>query len=287
MFAVYFGALLLMSGIHTGLVTLGNKEEWSAIIQILVPTFYWGAVAAGLTLFTRRQIRIAYEEPLHKLEEATGKVAAGDFSIYVPPFHTPDKLDYLDMMIMHFNKMVAELGSVETLKTDFFSNVSHEFKTPLAVIQSNAELLSAERMEDGRRRECAGTILQASRRLSSLIVNMLKLNKLDKQAIKPMPKAYDLCGQLCECALQFENQWEQKKIEFEADLEERVMICADQGLLGLALVKRILQLSDGEISVESEPGKGSRFTVRLPRTFEGKEADLNESGAGTEKIYRI
>lgn len=335
LFAVFFVTLLLMSGIHTGLVTLGNEKNWSAVIQILVPMLYWGFVAAGLTLFTRRKIQITYEEPLHKLEEATEKVANGDFSVFVPTFNTPDKLDYLDVMIMDFNKMVEELGSIETLKTDFFSNVSHEFKTPLAVIQNNAELLNGENLPEERRREYAETILHATKRLSNLIVNMLKLNKLEKQAIKPMPQTYDLCAQLCECALQFEDRWEKKEIEFIAEMEDSRMIEADEGLLelvwtnllsnaikftpaggtvtlkqtfgdrkitvsvsdtgcgmseetrkhifdkfyqgdvshstegnglGLALVQRILQLSDGVITVESTVGEGSIFTVSLPVT---------------------
>src|SRR5699024_4398092 len=135
------GVLLLMSGVHVGVVVMMNSLGWSEIVQSIVPIIYWGAVAVALTLFTRKKIRSTYEEPLHRLAEATEQVANGDFSVYVPTVHTADKLDYLDVMIQDFNKMVEELGSVETLKTDFVSNVSHEMKTPIAVIKNYAELL--------------------------------------------------------------------------------------------------------------------------------------------------
>ena len=86
----------------------------------------------------------------------------------------------LDVMLIHFNKMVEELGSIETLKTDFFSNVSHEFKTPLAVIYSNAQILQRQELND-KQQECVNNILNSSKRMSNLIQNMLKLNKLEKQ----------------------------------------------------------------------------------------------------------
>lgn len=241
--------------------------------------------------------------------------------------------------------MVEELGSMETLKTDFFSNVSHEFKTPLAVIYNNAQLLDRDNLSDEKRREYARNILKASKRLNNLITNMLKLNKLEKQAIQPVPERYDLCRQLCECALQFENIWEIKELEFEANVEDRVMIEADAGLLelvwtnllsnavkftpsggtvtlsqhsdsesvtvsvadtgcgmdestikhifdkfyqgdtshstegnglGLALVKRILQLSDGAISVESTVGEGTVVSVKLPLSPVGKDERKTE-----------
>ncbi len=341
-FFVFLLTLLLMSGVHIGIITLANEEQWPTAVQILLPTLYWGLVAVGLTLFTRWEIRRNYEEPMRNLRNATEKVANGDFSVYVPPLHSVGKLDYLDAMILDFNKMVEELGSIEVLKTDFFSNVSHEIKTPLAVIHNNAQLLQKTNLEESQRKECADAILHATRRLSNLITNMLKLNKLEKQAIQPAPQSFDLCAQLSECALQFENTWEQKDIEFIAELEDRALIRGDEELLalvwtnllsnaikftpaggtvtltqrtepdavtvevadtgcgmeaetmrhifdkfyqgdtshstegnglGLALVRRILELSDGTITVQSTVGKGSVFTVRLPVSPGGKEVE--------------
>jgi signal transduction histidine kinase len=201
-------------------------------MQTAVPLLYWSAVAVGLTLFTRRQIQRTYEEPMHRLAQATEQVAGGDFSVYIPPLHTSDKLDYMDIMLIDFNKMVEELGSIETLKTDFFSNVSHEIKTPLAVIQNNAELLRMEDLTDTQR-DYADTIYQSSRRLADLISNILKLNKLEKQSITPDIQVYDVCAQLAECALGHEEAWEQKELDFDADMEDRADIAADPALMEL------------------------------------------------------
>ena len=299
---------------------------------IAIPAI-WILAAATFTLLTIYQINRHYQKPIEDFAKAARKVASGDFSVYVAPRHTPDKVDYLDVIFMDFNKMVEELGSIETLKTDFFSNVSHEIKTPIAVIQNNAELLQNGNGTEAQQQEYIEAILQATHRLSGLITNMLKLNKLEKQVIQPVPEPFDVSAQLCECALQFEDIWEKKNITFDADIEERVMIEADAGLLeivwtnllsnamkftpdggsvyitqtsdqdritvcisdtgcgmdenilkhifdkfyqgdtshategnglGLALVQRILQLSDGTIAVKSVPGKGSVFTVTLP-----------------------
>lgn len=333
LFAIYFGVLLLMAGIHTGLLVFMDVVGWGKVTQTILPMVYWGMVAVGLTLFTRKKIRDTYEEPLHKMAEATKKVSEGDFSVYVPAVHTADKLDYLDVMIMDFNKMVEELGSIETLKTDFVSNVSHEMKTPIAIMKNYAELLSAERLDDGRRKEYAGAVENAATRLSELISNILRLNKLESRKIMPEMESYDICRQLCECILQFEDIWEGKGIELETEIEDAAMVKADASLmelvwnnlignalkftepggsvtvsqtsdadsicisvsdtgcgmsresmehifdkfyqgdtshskegngLGLALVKRVLELMDGSIQVVSEERKGSTFTVTLP-----------------------
>lgn len=313
---------------------IGNYIDYKNISHISIVAIFgfWFFAAITVTFFTSWQIRKKYQEPLEKISDAARKVAGGDFSVYLRPQHTQDKADCLDVLVEDFNKMVEELGSIETLKTDFFSNVSHEFKTPLAVIYNNAQILQKESLNN-EQQEYVSNIVYSTGRLSNLIQNMLKLNKLEKQTIQPIAENYDVCAQLCECAVQFEESWEEKNIEFEAKLEDSAFICADSGLmelvwnnllsnaikftpnggritlsqtsdleqvkismadtgcgmsedvikhifdkfyqgdeshatlgngLGLALVKRILELSNAKITVTSKPKKGSEFTVIIP-----------------------
>lgn len=340
LFGLYLGVLLLMSGIHTGLVTLVNEHQWHSLIQIAVPSVYWTLVAAGLTYFTRSKIIKTYDQPMKELARAAEKVAQGDFSVYVPPIHTSNHHDYLDLMFLDFNKMVAELGSIETMRTDFIANVSHEIKTPLAAIQNYAQLLRRPGLTKEEQDAYISAILGSTHRLSALVTNILKLNKLESQQITPQMEAYDLCRQLSDCALSFESVWEEKKIDFEVEMEDRAIIRGDESLmelvwnnllsnafkftepggrvnliqtsdgetvtvcvsdtgcgiskealahifdkfyqgdtshategngLGLALVYRVLQMMGGTIEVESEEGKGTAFTVKIPVGKENKK----------------
>lgn len=169
LFGLYLVTLLLMSGIHIGLVTLINENpHWHTAVQILIPTAYWTPVAVGLTLFTRHQIVKTYDKPMKELAKAADKVAHGDFSVYIPPLHTSNRHDYLDLMFLDFNQMVAELGSIETMRTDFIANVSHEIKTPLAAIQNYTQLLQRPGLSPSERDAYLAAIQDSTRRLSEL-----------------------------------------------------------------------------------------------------------------------
>lgn len=231
LFLACLGIILLAVGVQSVLLSVTRKLTDSYATQMGVVFGYWSLVAAALTVYIRWQIKIIYEEPMKMISEAASQVAKGDFSVYIPPLHTADKLDYLDTMIMDLNKMIEDLGSMETLQTDFFSNVSHEIKTPLSVIQNSAELLRQKDMSE-QQQEYTDTIIQQSRRLAELINNLLKLNKLEKQVIMPAAHQYDLCEQLAESALLFEDVWE-KKLNFDVQMEDGVFIAAEESLMSL------------------------------------------------------
>lgn len=193
----------------------------------------WLVAAVSFTLLTRYQITHRYQKPMQTFAEATKQVANGDFSVYVPPRHLDENADYLDVIFANFNKMVAELGSIETLKTDFVANVSHELKTPLSVIHSYASLLRLGNVPPEQQQEYLDAIIEGTQRLSRLITDILKLNKIENQIIQSAAQDYELCRQLSECALNFEEDWTRKEIDFEFEVEDRVTICADRSMMEL------------------------------------------------------
>ena len=177
--------------------------------------------------------KITLEYPMKRILKASQKLIAGDFSVRVPLAHDFDNTNELDVLIENFNRIAEELSGVETLRTDFVSNVSHEIKTPLSVIQNYASLLQNAELSEDKKEEYTEAIVDACRRLTGLITNILKLNKLENQHIFPESKEFDIDTQLSECIIRLDDVLERKDLEAEIDLEERVKVKSDRELLEL------------------------------------------------------
>ena len=279
-------------------------------------------------------VKVNYSKHLQKISEATRKVTKGDFSVEIELDESLKDNSYINIMFRDFNTMVAELNSIESLKDDFISNVSHEIKTPLSIINNYTTALKDKDLPEKIREEYIEIVIESTEKLSDLVTNILRLSKIENRKILPEKKEYDLCRQLSDCALSFEEVWEEKNIEFIADMEDRVIIndnfvfldiiwhnllsnafkftenggtvsliqtsdeefvtvkikdtgCgideetqshifdkfyqgdtshAEEGNgLGLALVQKIAERNNYEISVESEIGKGTEFTVKIKK----------------------
>ncbi len=316
-----------------GIVLTGTNIGTAAKLTLLNVIFL--SLLIAVIDAVRRKFAVDY--PAKKIIEGANKMMQGDFTTRIETQNGILADEKFNEIIRCFNKMAEELSGTETLRTDFIANVSHELKTPLAVMQNYGTLLGRPDLPEEERLEYAKNITDASGRLADLISNILKLNKLENQQIFPAANTYDLGEQLCECLISFEDLWEKKELEIETRIEDSVFVTSDEEMmslvwnnlfsnaikfteaggriglcvykegenaivqisdtgcgiskevgkhifdkfyqgdtshsvqgngLGLALVKRVIDITGSDISVESELGKGTTFSVKMRRSLD-------------------
>lgn len=281
------------------------------------------AIGALITSFVAK----FFFDPIHKLSNKMDQVASGDFTVRLDD-HSPSN----EIMEVYsgFNMMVSQLQATEILQSDFVSNVSHEFKTPINAIQGYSTLLQSCDALSEDQQKYLDKILFNTQRLSHLVDGVLLLSKIENQTIPAKSNQYQLDEQIRQSIVALEALWEKQETNFDIDLEciqytgnEMLMHHVWNNLinnaikfspkgstvtirlskednnavftidnmgeplsddvirhlfdkfyqadsshkaegngLGLALVKRILDFSEDEITAENIPS-GCRFTVTL------------------------
>lgn len=170
------------------------------------------ALAVGFTMIVRSMM-----QPILQLDRAVEKVTAGDYSVKIDTYNKPDDIVEL---LNNFNTMVEQLRYNEYLHKDFSSNISHEFKTPLAIIKGYADLIEEGDLTDEELKNYAGYISRESKRLSTLTANLLSLSSLDYDKIHGRKSCFCLDEQIRQAVLNMEAKWLEKDIEIDLDLNE-------------------------------------------------------------------
>lgn len=191
-------------------------RHWFGVAPEL-PIFVWAMVFSGtIGVAVTNHMTKMLIDPIAKLRSAMREVADGDFKVEAKcESRIQDVQDIYDS----FNSMVRELSTTETLQTDFISDVSHEFKTPINAIEGYASLLEGEPSPE-EQRAYVEKILFNTRRLSALTGNILLLSKLSNQSILPQKTQFRLDEQIRQAIVALEQKWSEKELGFEVELAE-------------------------------------------------------------------
>lgn len=173
------------------------------------------------------QLSKYFFNPIKKLRDAMDQVSEGDFSVRLEGRSTSKEIMEI---YTGFNLMVHELSSTEILQTDFVSNVSHEFKTPINAIEGYSTLLQGSDNLDDTQREYVNKILLNTQRLSSLVGSILLLSRLENRQIPTKQTEYRLDEQIRQSVVALEAAWLQKDIELDVDLD-RVSYVGNESMM--------------------------------------------------------
>jgi len=279
--------MLVCVGISYGLDLLFNEVfPWKVplAIELVGVCLLVGILVTGL-------LAKYFFAPIKKLRSAMDKVAEGDFSVRLE-----DTSSSKEIMEIYtgFNLMANELSSTEILQSDFVSNVSHEFKTPINAIEGYSTLLQGSESLDDVQRSYVDKILRNTQRLSSLVGSILLLSKLENQQIPTNRRSYRLDEQIRQSVVALETAWAPKDIELDVELDrvsytgnEQMMRHVWDNLISNAIkfsprggtVK--LRLTETEFTVEDQgPGLSEEAQKHAFDKFYQADSSHKQSGNG-------
>lgn len=250
-------------------------------LNVMILTFIFSIIDE-----IRRTLMV--RKPIARIQLGLEKIMSGNFKTQIPYIRGENSSNEFDAIIKGINELAIELSGVETLRTDFISNVSHEIKTPLAAIQNYGTLLQGSAISEEQKVAYAQAITEQTRRLSGLITNILKLNRLENQQIFPERRQYNLTEQICESLLLFEQSLESKNINLEVELEDDIFVYEDAELLSLVwnnLFSNAIKFTDngGTVGVKV---KKEAFTILVAVSDNGCGISPETGKHIFEKFYQ-
>ncbi|UQZ86439.1 Alkaline phosphatase synthesis sensor protein PhoR [Paenibacillus konkukensis] len=213
-FLLIGGSAMLLQ--KMGIISLpgGNKDNPLLLIVILFGLCIM--LGTALTAFFSRKAL----NPIRKVIDATHRVANGDFNVKIDL----KGIGELEDLSHSFNKMTQELSTIETLRSDFINNFSHEFKTPIVSVRGFAKLLKENKLSEEERREYLDIIITESERLAALSTNVLTLSKYENLEIIVDKTPFRLDEQLRRTIVLMEPKWSAKEITVNVELDEVIYI---------------------------------------------------------------
>ena len=202
-------------------------EMWSATATI----FFFTAVVVLLIAFVASSLFSAHQaRPLNEMAEAARKFGRGEFDVRVTSYE--GRCDEISTLAEAFNTMANSLAKVESQRSEFIANVSHELKTPMTTIAGYTDGILDGTIPPENERQYLQIISDESRRLSRLVRRMLDVSQL--QAMDPLRegKHFDICESMRRVLISMERKITDRNLDVDADIpEEPILVLGDKDMI--------------------------------------------------------
>lgn len=200
------------------------------------------AIAGILASYISRK----FTDPILELNDISRRMAKLDFAKKYMEKDTDDEINELGKNInimsnklevtikqlretnRELEKDVEEKSRIDEMRTQFISDVSHELKTPIALIQGYAEgLIENVNSDEESRKFYAEVILDESNKMDRLVKQLLELMKLEYGKREFTNKKFNITELISEVIRKCEVMLQEKEITVEFDKTKPIYVIAD------------------------------------------------------------
>ncbi len=220
------GSVTVVQGIVVVAADASNLSEmWTATATI----FFFSAVVVFLISVIASTLTSAYQtRPLNEMAEAARKFGQGEFDIRVTGYE--DRCDEVSALAEAFNSMANSLEKVESQRSEFIANVSHELKTPMTTISGFAEGILDGTIPPEREKEYLQIVVSETRRLSRLVRRMLDLSRLSALAESTVTaqETFDFTEVMSQVLISLESKITSRELDVEVQMPKgKLMVWGD------------------------------------------------------------
>ena len=205
-----------------------------------------GIIILLISAFIASYISKKFTTPIVELNDITNKMARLDFSQKYRIADTDDEINELGKNIntmsdklegtikqlrennLELEKDIEEKSKIDEMRKQFISDVSHELKTPIALIQGYAEgLVENVNTDDESRKFYAEVILDESNKMDTLVKQLLELMKLEYGKREFNNENFDIVELINEVIRKCKVMIEEKNIDIVFPSKSPVIVNAD------------------------------------------------------------
>ncbi len=192
----------------------------------------------------------------------------------------------IDDLAIAFNEMadtilgnIENLKSMENLRRELVGNVSHDLRTPLAVIHGYIETLMIKKddLSEEEREKFLNIILASTEKLRNLVNELFELSKLEAKQVSPKKEPFLIQELIHDISQKFQILAREKNVSLTAEGDDqKILVYADVGL-----IERVLQnLIDNALKFTPE---GGQITIAVNSQEDNVEIKVSDTGPGIPK----